>query len=403
MYVQNTSGGEIIIRQTTGSAYGYNGEIGRIAISSLPKNTWVMKTLEVTIASGTQGFSIVHNNCNAAVIYYDDVEVVSEYELTWSDEFDGTSLNLDYWTYNRQNIPSYTQLSDGSIRYLNCRRNNNPNNTYIATGSEASNYTNLLNANFPSSYIGNSSDVDGKYLVIRGLQQNVNLQDNLSGIRLADDDVYGYSSASIQTNQDVRYLYGYLEMRCIIPFGKGLWPAFWPCGADNSIQKPYGTELDIFESNTSGMKLQANLHSSISGDGLNGYHFNYLDYQSVMNSTDVEAGSGRTWYFNYGGTPGITNTTEYKLANYRQQFHTIGMEWTPEFISFACDGNKFFQVDITSDRWEAFHELAQIKVSMSVGNVEGALPDAETQFPAHFVIDYIRLYQRPGIGRLELQ
>ena len=53
----------------------------------------------------------------------------------------------------------------------------------------------------------------------------------IESIKTGDPDC-PYTSASINTLGKQEFLYGRLEMRAKLPFGKGIWPAFWTLGVD---------------------------------------------------------------------------------------------------------------------------------------------------------------------------
>jgi len=106
-----------------------------------------------------------------------------DWQLVWSDEFNGTSLNTNDWIYD---------LGTGSQFGLNGWGNN-----------ELQYYTNNT---------ANVSVADGM-LRIRAQQENV------GGMN--------YTSGRIRTVQNQFWTYGKIEARMKMPAGQGLWPAFW--------------------------------------------------------------------------------------------------------------------------------------------------------------------------------
>ncbi|MBI1265937.1 MAG: family 16 glycosylhydrolase [Cryomorphaceae bacterium] len=105
------------------------------------------------------------------------------WNLVWSDEFNGTSLNTDVWTYD---------LGTGSQFGLNGWGNN-----------ELQYYTNSTENVF----------VSGGNLHIVAKQQNV------GGMN--------YTSGRIRTVGNAYWTYGKIEARMKLPTGQGIWPAFW--------------------------------------------------------------------------------------------------------------------------------------------------------------------------------
>lgn len=65
---------------------------------------------------------------------------------------------------------------------------------------------------------------------------------------LKDGDGATYSSARIKTEGLFEFQYGRAEARLVLPYGIGLWPAFWMLGADYTTNAwPACGEIDIME------------------------------------------------------------------------------------------------------------------------------------------------------------
>ncbi len=124
------------------------------------------------------------------------------FELVWSDEFDGDSgtvLNAGKWGYD---------LGTGQNGWGN---------------NELQTYTNS--------------------------PQNVSL-DGLGNLRIiAKKDVSGnYTSARIKTQGLFSQQYGKIEARIKTPTGSGMWPAFWMLGNNiSTVSWPQCGEIDIME------------------------------------------------------------------------------------------------------------------------------------------------------------
>ncbi len=126
------------------------------------------------------------------------------WELVWSDEFDGDSLNTDYWEYQ------------------------------IGTGT--------------SEGLTNWGNNERQYYTDR--EENVYVKEGKLHIR-AQEENFGnrnYTSARIRTKGRKDFLYGRFEIRAKMPIGQGIWPAIWMMPTDNV----YGGwaasgEIDIME------------------------------------------------------------------------------------------------------------------------------------------------------------
>jgi beta-glucanase (GH16 family) len=117
--------------------------------------------------------------------------------LTWSDEFNGPTLNTNVWNYET-----------GGGGWGN---------------NELENYTNTTK----NAYI-----THGGYLVIEARQESDGT----------------YTSARLQTMGKKEFTYGRMDIRAKLPKTKGLWPAIWMLGSDiSSTPWPACGELDIME------------------------------------------------------------------------------------------------------------------------------------------------------------
>ncbi len=122
------------------------------------------------------------------------------WNLVWSDEFNGTSLNRSNWT---------PEIGTGSGGWGN---------------NELQYYTDRAQ----------NVQVTGGNLVIT-----------------AQKESYGgmnYTSARIKTQDLKSFTYGKVEARIKLPSGQGLWPAFWMLGSIiSTVGWPKSGEIDIME------------------------------------------------------------------------------------------------------------------------------------------------------------
>ena len=128
-----------------------------------------------------------------------DEAVKIEPTLVWSDEFDGTNLNLDNWSY---------ELGDGCPNL--CGWGNN----------ELQEYT----------------------------DDNHRLEDGMLIISAKKGSNSNYTSTRIKTKGKQEFQYGRIEARVKVPSGAGMWPAFWALGNDIETNSwPNCGEIDIVE------------------------------------------------------------------------------------------------------------------------------------------------------------
>lgn len=118
------------------------------------------------------------------------------YQLVWSDEFDGSSVNTANWNF---------ETGGGGW-------GNNEQQYYQSANATVSN--------------GN--------LIITAKKQRVKSN--------------AYTSARMTTKGKREFAYGKIEARIKLPLGQGLWPAFWMLGANiSTVSWPGCGETDIME------------------------------------------------------------------------------------------------------------------------------------------------------------
>ena len=124
------------------------------------------------------------------------------YNLVWSDEFNGTSVNTDNWTH---------EIGDGCNVNL-CGWGNNELEYYRSEN------TNVAN----------------------GLLTITAKQENFGG--------RSYTSSRLKTEGKKFFTYGRIDIRAKLPKGQGIWPALWMLGENISeVSWPASGEIDIME------------------------------------------------------------------------------------------------------------------------------------------------------------
>ena len=179
-----------------------------------------------------------------------------------------------------------------------------------------------------------------------------------------------YTSARLVTRGVFEPKYGRVEARIKLPYGQGLWPAFWMLGNDvNSSGWPNCGEIDIMENIGKEPRV---VHGSLHGPG----------------------------YF--GATP-LTGTTSIPgPAILADDFHIFAVEWDPTEIRFYFD-NTLYQTQNaatlnSNQRWVFDHPF-YILMNVAVGGDWPGPPDGTTIFPQTMLVDYVRVYSRPRISQ----
>lgn len=174
-----------------------------------------------------------------------------------------------------------------------------------------------------------------------------------------------YTSARLQTLHKFQFQYGLVEARIQVPAGKGLWPAFWLLGDEayaNEHTWPYCGEIDAMEVLGSEPNIvHGTLHAAwpwAPKDGMGG---------SAASSTPLSAG-----------------------------FHIYGVEWAPQRISFLLDGTVYKTItpaDLPSGTPWPFDHPFFLLLNLAVGGEWPGAPNTSTQFPAHMLVDWVRVWQ----------
>jgi beta-glucanase (GH16 family) len=178
-----------------------------------------------------------------------------------------------------------------------------------------------------------------------------------------------YTSARLRTKNLGDWKRGRFEMRAKMPIGQGIWPAFWMLPTD----EVYGGwaasgEIDILE---------------------------YLGH-------DPDRVFGT---IHYGG-PAPENqwsSGSYTLPSgtFHDDFHTFALEWDLCEMRWYVDGNLYS----TKRNWYStngpfpapFDQRFHLLLNMAVGGNLPGPPDATTEFPQEMVVDWVRVWQVPGV------
>jgi len=174
------------------------------------------------------------------------------------------------------------------------------------------------------------------------------------------------------------YPYGFYEIKCKVPKGKGIWPAFWLYGKD--LNNPFcnipGTEghseeIDILE------------NSDMVNDDYWGYnwHFTYDDCSvySKSNTTIIN----NIVYPAELPLPNISTSTSY---------HTYAVEWLPGILVFYFDGEPM--VEALYENYIPHHDRKEINITFQIQPEGNSLsPDATTPYSAEYLVDYVHVYE----------
>jgi beta-glucanase (GH16 family) len=244
-------------------------------------------------------------------------------DIIWQDEFDvDGSVNTDLWSFDigtgaEQGIPGW---GNQELQYYTDR----PENVRVE---------------------------DGKLLITAR-------QESFEGS--------SYTSARILTRGKFQSTFGRYEARIQLPWGPGIWPAFWLLGVDSNgtVNWPQTGEIDIMEYRG---QEPAVIHGSVHGPGY---------------------------------SAGNAVTRRYRLTDGRfdTDFYLFAIEWSPNSIKFFVDDVMYNEItpDDVNGEWVFNDNSFYIILNVAVGGTFVGPPSSQTSFPQTMKVDYVRVYGEPG-------
>jgi beta-glucanase (GH16 family) len=242
-----------------------------------------------------------------------------KYQLVWEDDFSGAAGALPdpaKWTYDIGIGPGNDGWGNQELQYYT----NRPENASL-------------------DGLGN--------LAITARQEN------FSG--------RAFTSARLLTKGIFSQAYGRYEARMKMPWGPGIWPAFWMLGNDiDAVSWPQCGEIDIMEYRGQQPTL---VHGSIHGPG-------------------------------YSGGAAITKSFSLSNSRFDVEFHVFAVEWGEDYIDFYVDDTLYQRIkpEDAPGEWvydQPFFMILNIAVG---GNFVG-FPTPQTPFPQTMLVDYVRVYK----------
>jgi len=365
---QNTVWIEVTFRDGSGNVLAlYRSSLvttNSIAAGKFPKNTWVDLAItnqydpnSLVITNTAMTLTAPTGTCfvryqvmfqgdkfnSSGSMYFDDLTLnqsgTAEYgpnwNIVWSDEFNGTNLNRTNWTYD------------------------------IGNGFESG-----------GNYVPGWGNNELEYYTTN--YQNVHVTNGLLHINAQQQSYMGfnYTSARIKSINLFSKTYGRFEWRAKLPSGIGFWPALWMLPATNT---PYGGwpnsgEIDVTENNGSTPNQEG---GTIHYGGANG--------------NDVY--SGKTFTFITGDS--VTNFHTYLLewSTNSIKWYVDGHLYENQTGWYANVGTSSSTYPYPAPFNSPFYILMNLAIG---GNYLGNPSQASinTNLPGELQVDYIRVYDQ---------
>ena len=180
----------------------------------------------------------------------------------------------------------------------------------------------------------------------------------------------GYYSYGMETNPNKNYngkhtgyeqLYGYFEIRCILPKGAGLNPAFWlltdGMWNDDTDGGVTGCEIDVFETRYD-------------------YNEKSVYHGSVYHTIHVDS---------YGESHRSENQGHFYADDPYNKFNTYGVEWNKDGYIFYINGVETARTDFAGVCEVPLYLIISLGVDEKI---------AQNEFlPSAMKVDYVRAYQ----------
>ena len=226
-------------------------------------------------------------------------------------------------------------------------------NLFSATWADEFNGTSLDPVKWNSSIWYESPNPTINYSVSNGLLQIWPMRDATGK----------FFNRTLDSDRKFQQQYGFFEIEAKLPIGKGVWPGFWLFNHDIPAYPSKRPEVDILE--------------AYPGGGPNsGWGDSNLHPVAFASTVWLDAST-------LGGTKTLP-TTDLSAA-----FHTYGLDWQPNSITFYFDGKAFYTAA------KSMPDPLYVLFSFWYGSASGT-PDATTPTgPANsFAINYVRVWKR---------
>jgi beta-glucanase (GH16 family) len=286
--------------------------------------------------------------------------LASDWVLTFSDEFDSTTLDHDKWA-TEYGFDTYCVVATPSPAGMPtyCNRSNNDEKEWY---------------------------VDDAPRVENGILKLVARRNDCSGNQQPDRYPpyscanFRYLSGMVSTHNRFSQLYGYFEARIRILDGAGFWPAFWlipqlPPTPLPDVEYFWPPEIDILESR---------------GQEPN------MAYMNQHYSGVYPDPGNRTNNWSYGGT--ISGSFDAR-SSFATGFHTYAVAWESGRVVWYIDGVERFHSTTNLPPGKIslpeYPGDMQIILNLAVGGsfVNHELPP-DSSLPAAMEVDYVRVYQK---------
>ncbi len=307
-----------------GGVWGSSDFLGETVLpvldSASPLNTWLGRSVQAVAPTATVeariAFVFTQEGDAAGAALIDDVAfsadgeppVLDAWRLLWHDEFENSAVDPGKWR-----IEDLHLIKNNELQYYA------PDEVYVENGD-------LVLRSRKRTYWGFDSNGDwGRY---------------------------DYTSGLVETRNRFAHTFGRIEVRAILPWTQGMWPAHWMLPSSGA----WPPEIDI-------MEMLGHAPQAV-----------YMTHH-------------------WGTWPDVQSDGGVYIGPvFAADYHTFGLEWQPGRLDWYVDG----QVRFTSQT-EVPTQPFYLILNTAVGGTWPGNPDGTTVFPQYHRIDYARWFV-PGVG-----
>jgi beta-glucanase (GH16 family) len=178
-------------------------------------------------------------------------------------------------------------------------------------------------------------------------------------------EVANYTSASLTTQGKAAWTYGRIDVRAKLPGGRGTWPAIWCLGTNiTDVGWPACGEIDIME---------------------------FVGFEpGVIHGTVHTNARDKREHTSKGERMSCSDVAE--------AFHVYRVDWDANKMDFFVDDHKYFTYSKEENSTAAwpFDKDQYLILNLAIGGAWGGQKGIDDSiFPRQYLIDYVRVYQKP--------
>lgn len=368
------------------------GIVGSVAELPTPtKENYTFKGWYKDIALTIPADNVINSDCTYYAKWYMPYDVNKDNDASKAADLTALRKALLFDDY-RESLTFSPDAADcnqdGNINILDLVRLKKKSVDADMSGNILEGYTLVWNDEFDGTAVSDKWGYKAhKISDVTSDSKKITVSDGVANFSLTKDDTtdgtthYTFPSELV-TDNTMNFKYGYVEVRAKLPFyGKGEFPAFWGLATGAELAKntgsykqaDYNFELDVFENMSSINLIQSQIHL----------------WNKSTSETNV------TGLLDNDGYHGFENTET-------SDWHTYGMLWTKDEITFYVDGEEHASYTVADDYKTAFDNYSDLILTLSYYTPENVKGDSNRTAGKYFddgndeltmQIDYVRLYQ----------